>query len=188
METLHVKTKQAESAQTGRDHVDRWLDSVDLSSIPNLDLEVEGIVDRIMALNRRFKRSLEETLSEYGLSHGEWSVLGALYRSGKPFTRSAGKLADVCECSSAAMTNRLDRLEEQGLVQRLPDPDDRRGVLVELTPKGHEAWSESTGASAQKEVLIASALKDREKKQLNELLRRLMLEFERREGAPQTKD
>lgn len=174
-----MKTKQSAPAQAERDHVDRWLDSVDLSSIPNLDLEVEGIVDRIMALNKRFKRSMEETLSEYGLSHGEWSVLGVLYRSGKP--RSAGKLADVCECSSAAMTNRLDRLEEQGLVRRLPDPDDRRGVLVELTAKGRDSWNESTGASAQKEALIASALKVREKRQLNELLRRLMLEFERRE-------
>jgi DNA-binding MarR family transcriptional regulator len=183
MENSNVKTKQSAPAQAERDHVDRWLESVDLSSIPNLDPEVEGIVDRIMSLNRRFKRMAEETLSEYGLSHGEWSVLGALYRAGRPYRRAAGKLADVCECSSAAMTNRLDRLEEQRLVRRLPDPDDRRGVLVELTPKGHEAWNESTGASAQKEALIASALKAREKKQLNELLRRLMLEFERRDSV-----
>jgi DNA-binding MarR family transcriptional regulator len=178
METFHVKTKPV-PARGERDHVDRWLDSVDLTSIPNLDLEVEGIVDRIMALNKRFKRSMEKTLSEFGLSHGEWSVLGALFRAGDPFTRAAGQLSDVCECSSAAMTNRLDRLEEQGLVRRLPDPSDRRGVLVELTEKGHEAWNESTGASAQKEALIASALNAREKKQLNTLLRRLMLEFER---------
>jgi DNA-binding MarR family transcriptional regulator len=188
MENSNVKTKQSAPAQAERDHVDQWLDSVDLSSIPNLDLEVEGIVDRIMSLNKRFKRTAEETLSEYGLSHGEWSVLGALYRAGKPYRRAAGKLADVCECSSAAMTNRLDGLERQGLVRRLPDPDDRRGVLVELTAKGRDSWNESTGASAQKEALIASALKVREKKQLNELLRRLMLEFERRADAPQAKD
>jgi DNA-binding MarR family transcriptional regulator len=164
-----------------RDHVDRWFETVDLTSIPNLDLEVEGIVDRIMGLNRRFKRSLEETLSEHGLSHGEWNVLGALFRAGKPYQRAAGKLADACECSSGAMTNRLDRLEEEGLVRRLPDPGDRRGVLVELTTKGHKAWNESTGAEAQKEALIAGALNAREKKQLNSLLRRLMLEFERLE-------
>jgi DNA-binding MarR family transcriptional regulator len=176
-----METKRAAPQQAERDHVDRWLETVDLSSIPNLDLEVEGIVDRIMGLHRRLKRSLEETLSEHGLSHGEWNVLGALFRAGEPFQRSAGKLADACECSSGAMTNRLDRMEEEGLVRRLRDPDDRRGVLVELTAKGRKVWNESTGAEAQKEALIASALKPREKKQLNTLLRRLMLEFERRE-------
>jgi DNA-binding MarR family transcriptional regulator len=173
---------------TEKDHVDRWFETVDLTSIPNLDLEVEGIVDRIMGLNRRFKRSMEETLSEHGLSHGEWSVLAALFRAGEPYQRAAGKLADVCECSTGAMTNRLDRLEEDGLVRRLPDPSDRRGVLVELTPKGHEVWNESTGAEAQKEALIAGALNKSEKKQLNSLLRRLMLEFERLEDAPTTKE
>jgi DNA-binding MarR family transcriptional regulator len=176
MENLTMEAKVAE-----RDHVDRWLETVDLSGVPNLDLEVEGIVDRIMGLNRRFKRSLEETLSEYGLSYGEWGVLGALFRAGDPYQRAAGKLADACECSSGAMTNRLDRLEAERLVRRLPDPSDRRGVLVELTAQGHKAWNESTGAEAQKEALVAGALNAREKKQLNGLLRRLMLEFERLE-------
>ena len=173
---MAVKEKAQE-----KDHIDRWFETVDLTSIPNLDLEVEGIVDRIMGLSKRFKRSMEETLSEHGLSHGEWSVLGALFRGGEPYQRAAGKLADVCECSSGAMTNRLDRLEEEGLVRRLSDPDDRRGVLVELTSKGHKVWNESTGAEAQKEAFIAGALNAREKKQLNTLLRRLMLEFERLE-------
>jgi DNA-binding MarR family transcriptional regulator len=79
------------------------------------------------------------------------------------------------------MTNRIDRLETDGLVRRLPDPDDRRGVLVELTDKGRKAWEDSVSAQAEKESLIAAALSDKEKKQLNALLRRLMREFERRE-------
>jgi DNA-binding MarR family transcriptional regulator len=81
------------------------------------------------------------------------------------------------------MTNRLDRLEQQGLIRRLPDPDDRRGVLVELTKAGHRSRDESTGDEAAKEALITSALSAREKKQLNALLRRLMIEFEQREGS-----
>src|SRR5215218_980432 len=111
-----------------RDHVDDFLESEFLEEIPNLDLTVEGIVDRIMGLNRRFKRSLEETLSEHGLSYVDWKVLGALTRKKNP--RSAGALAKISELSSGAMTNRLDRLEEAGLVRRIDDPDDRRGVLV----------------------------------------------------------
>ena len=162
-----------------RDHVDRFLEEEFLEEIPNLDRTVEGIVDRIMGLSRRFKRSLEETLSEQGLSYVDWKILGALTRKKKP--RSAGALAEIAELSSGAMTNRLDRLEEAGLVRRIDDPGDRRGVLVELTAKGKRAYHDSTGAEAAKEALITSALNKREKAELNTLLRRLMLEFERRE-------
>jgi DNA-binding MarR family transcriptional regulator len=82
------------------------------------------------------------------------------------------------------MTNRLDRLEQAGLVRRLPDPDDRRGVLVELTDAGRTAWEQSVSAQAEKESLVAAALSAKEKEQLNALLRRLMREFERREQKP----
>jgi DNA-binding MarR family transcriptional regulator len=78
------------------------------------------------------------------------------------------------------MTNRLDQLEEAGLVQRLRDPDDRRGVLVELTERGREVWEEAVVVQAEKEKLLADALNLRERDQLNTLLRRLMIEFERR--------
>jgi len=81
------------------------------------------------------------------------------------------------------MTNRIDRLEHAGLVRRLPDPDDRRGVIVELTDAGHKAWEDSVAAQAAKESLVAAALTKDEKRQLNALLRRLMLEFERREQS-----
>jgi DNA-binding MarR family transcriptional regulator len=105
-------------------------------------------------------------------------VLGALRSAGEPYRRSAGALASVLDLSSGAMTNRLDRMESAGLVRRLPDPDDRRGVKVELTDKGMRLWHESVGVQAQKEALLASALTAKEKEQLNGLLRRLVLAFE----------
>ena len=119
-----------------RDHIDRWLETAWLQDIPNLDLAVEGIVDRMSGLTRRFKRSLNDVLAEHGLTFEEWDVFGALRRAGPPFRRSAGELAKHSELSSGAMTNRLDRLEKAGLVKRLADPDDRRGVLIELTKEG----------------------------------------------------
>ena len=76
------------------------------------------------------------------------------------------------------MTNRIDRLEEDGLVQRHRDPDDRRGVRVELTDAGADAWVESTNTQAIKEKLIAGALSKTEQHQLNALLRKLMLSFD----------
>jgi DNA-binding MarR family transcriptional regulator len=161
-----------------RDNVDRMLE-VWKNELPDLDLATEGIVERIQKLQRYLDRAMNQTLAEFGLDRGEWHLLGALRRSGPPYRRSPGHLAEDIGLSSGAMTNRLDRLEEAGLVRRLPDPDDRRGLKVELTDAGWRAWQDSTGAQARKEALVASALDQAEKEALNGLLRRLMLEFER---------
>jgi DNA-binding MarR family transcriptional regulator len=99
---------------------------------------------------------------------------------GKPYRRSAGELAKRSDLSSGAMTNRLDQLEEEGLVRRLRDPDDRRGVLVELTEKGRKRHQEAIGVQAKKEALLAEALSERDMEQLNALLRRVMLTLEER--------
>src|SRR2546423_9132703 len=100
-----------------KDHIDRFLEQIH-EELPELDLEVEGIVDRLSGVSRRFHRQLEDTVAEYGLTSGEWKVLGALHRSG---SRSPGRLAEIFELSSGAMTTRLDRLEEQKLIERSPD-------------------------------------------------------------------
>jgi DNA-binding MarR family transcriptional regulator len=164
-----------------RDYVDDFLASDYVAGIPNLDLEVEGIVQRVSKLYKRLKQIFEDTLAEHGLTWADWKILSALTRKEQP--RSAGKLAEIAELTSGAMTNRLDRLGEAGLVRRLPDPGDRRGVLVELTPKGKRAYRDASGAEAAKEALIASALTKREKEQLNALLRRLIIALERHDGG-----
>jgi DNA-binding MarR family transcriptional regulator len=64
------------------------------------------------------------------------------------------------------------------LIRRLPDPNDRRSVQVELTPAGEQAYRQPTATAAAKEALIASALNGREREQLNGYLRRLMIAFE----------
>ena len=163
-----------------RDHIDRWLEEV-RDQLPRLDLRVEGIVDRIGGINRRIKRMLDETLDEHGLSSGEWHALGRLSRS-PGGRRTAGDLAKKAELSSAAMTNRLDRLEKAGLVQRIPDEHDRRTVQIEITDAGRELYERTVDAQAAKEAIIAEALTGVQQDQLNDLLRRLMLAFERREA------
>ena len=182
MEHSQQMAKQAKIAETAEvtDHVDRFLAGLDL---PGIDLTVEGIVDRIMGIGRRIKRSMDETLSGFDLTWGEWTVLGTL-RHEESQRASPGELARKHELSSGAMTNRLDRLEEAGFVRRIPNPDDRRGVVVELTDEGRRVWHESVHVQAEKEALItAAALDGAERDELNNYLRRLMLAFERSEGA-----
>ena len=155
--------------------------------IPELDVETEGIVDRICYLERTIRRSHEETLEEFAITWGEWRVLGALRHAGPPYHGSPGHLAEQLGLSSGAMTARLDKLEGAGLVRRLRDPLDRRGVVVELTDAGRELWQKSTGVQAEKEALIASALGMGEKQELNELLRRLVHAFTDHVGPPPKK-
>jgi DNA-binding MarR family transcriptional regulator len=162
------------------DHIDRFLDRI-AEVLPDLDLEVEGIVDRVGGITRRFKRMMEETLTAFDLTHGEYEVLAALRMAGGEFRSTPGKLAKRADLSSAAMTNRLDRLEQAGLVRRLPDRSDRRGVVVELTPQGRKVYNDAVEVQARKESLVAAALTVDEQKQLNVLLRRLMRALERRE-------
>jgi DNA-binding MarR family transcriptional regulator len=88
---------------------------------------------------------------------------------------SPGDLASDLELSSGAMTSRLDRLEGAGLIRRLPDPEDRRGVVVELTEQGREAWDLAANVQGRREAFFARTLTKSEQKQLNTLLRKLLL-------------
>ena len=157
-----------------RDHVDRFLEENDL---PGVDLEVEGIVDRINGIRRRFHRMLDETLVEFGLAEGEWKALNQLRLAGPPHRRSPGQLSEWAELSSGAMTNRIDRLEHAGLVRRLPDPDDRRGVIVRLTREGKAAVDGAFTALIEAEKALLADLPAAHQKELAGLLRRLLSPF-----------
>lgn len=159
------------------DEIDRLLATWE-PEIPGVDLEVEAAVQRISWIFRRIRRRMDATLADHDLSYEEWGLLGHLKRSGAPYTSTPGKLAEIQGLSSGAMTNRLDRLEEAGLVRRLPDPNDRRSLQVELTDKGHRVWLDTVHAQAAKEAAIGAAINARELAQLNNLLRKVLAGFE----------
>ena len=145
--------------------------------IPDLDPLTEGIIERIQILAWNVNHSLDETLETYELDRRSFSLLGKLRKHGPPYQVSAGKLAETLRLSSGAMTNRLDRMEAAGLVRRLPDPNDRRGTLVEPTELGHALWDKTVGAQARREAEFSSGLSQAEKERLHDLLRHLMLAF-----------
>jgi DNA-binding MarR family transcriptional regulator len=157
------------------DHIDRLLAKLAAAGVETIDLDVEGIVDRIGSINRRIKRAQEEILRAHGLTPADWGVLTNLRLGTEACRSSPGELSSDLEVSSGAMTTRLDRLEEAGLVRRLPDPEDRRGVVVELTEKGREAWDAAADVQARREAFFARTLTKPEQRKLNELLRKLLL-------------
>jgi DNA-binding MarR family transcriptional regulator len=183
-EYLDVKefavTMRAMASTRERDHIDRFLARLENLGHPDIDLEVEGIVDRISSINKRIKKGMETILAEHDLTWPEWHVMSRL-RLRADNRSSPGELAEDLEISSGAMTSRLDRLERQGFVRRLPDPEDRRGIVVELTPAGMEAWDRAAGIAGRREAFFASALTKDEQRKLNALLRKLLVALESRE-------
>lgn len=145
--------------------------------IPDLDPVTEGIIERIQILAFNVNQSMEETLETYELDRRSFQLLGKLRRHGAPYRVSAGKLAAELRLSSGAMTNRLDRMEKAGLIRRLPDPNDRRGTLIEPTEEGHKAWDTTVGEAARREASFTSVLSDAEKDKLHDLLRGFMQAF-----------
>jgi DNA-binding MarR family transcriptional regulator len=140
---------------------------------PDLELGAMATIGRLGRLIAHLAPRVEAALLRHGLTTGEFDVLAALRRGGAPHQQTPSELSGTLMLSPAAMTNRLDRLEASGLVRRVPDPKDRRGVLVELTPKGLEAWLSTIHVQGGKERLITSVLDDAEREQLHRLLRRL---------------
>jgi DNA-binding MarR family transcriptional regulator len=159
-----------------RDQLDESLDAW-AREIPDLDRLSEGIIERIQILGWAFNQSMDSTLEEFELDRRSFSLLGKLRKYGPPYRASAGKLATDLRLSSGAMTNRLDRMEAAGLIRRLPDPDDRRGTLVEPTNDGHAAWDRTVGAQARRERMLMEVLSDADKERLHDLLRDLMVAF-----------
>jgi DNA-binding MarR family transcriptional regulator len=145
--------------------------------IPGLDPLTEGIIERIQILSWNFNQSLEENLQQSDLDRRAFSLLGKLRKYGPPYRTSAGRLATDLRLSSGAMTNRLDRLEAAGLIRRLPDPNDRRGTVVEPTELGLRKWDEVVGAASRKESELTTVLSEAEKTRLHDLLRELMRAF-----------
>ena len=157
------------------DHVDRLLAKIAEVGVAEIDPDVEGIIDRVGSINGRLKRAQKATLREHGLTPEEWGVMTKLRLGSDACRSSPGDLANDLELSSGAMTSRLDRLEEAGLVRRLPDPEDRRGVVVELTQEGRDTWDASANVQGRREAFFARTLTKSEQKQLNTLLRKLLL-------------
>jgi DNA-binding MarR family transcriptional regulator len=153
---------------------------------PDLDSEAMGVVLRIQALEKLLGDQVAERLQDFGLQWWQYDVLSALRRQGKPYRMAATELAEASMLTSGAMTNRIDRLEEEGLVRRSHDPADRRRVLVELTRKGRQRVDNATRARFEIAAAAVSGLDRESRRQLSDLLRSLLLaqDADKRQPAP----
>jgi DNA-binding MarR family transcriptional regulator len=142
---------------------------------PDLDSSPIGVIGRISRLARELEQRLEPVYREYGLEPGWHDVLATLRRHGAPYRLRPTELTSASMLTSSGTTKRLDRLEHAGLIARAPDPDDRRGTLITLTPAGLELIDRLTAAHVENERRLLGALSDADRKRLADLLRKLQL-------------
>lgn len=145
------------------------------SERPELAAGALGVVLRVMSLSRSFAREAARALAPVGLELHEYDALAALRRQGEPFELAATALAAETGLSSGAMTNRIDRLEQRGLVRRRADPADRRGVNVSLTAAGQRVIDEAIRLRLAAAEASLGGLSGDEQRRLADLLRKLVL-------------
>jgi DNA-binding MarR family transcriptional regulator len=147
--------------------------------IPDLDPDIEGAVTRMQKLVHYLRLDRDRALAEHGLQGHEFDTLFVLAGRDRPFRAGPTELAKDLRMSPAAMTGRLDGLEARGWVRRLPSETDRRKVVVELTEEGLAVWQEAMDNMGHTEDVLLGVLSAGERRQLSDLLRRVLLAAEK---------
>ncbi|MEV4438910.1 MarR family transcriptional regulator [Streptomyces sp. NPDC049577] len=144
---------------------------------PELDVWPTGVVARVQRLARLLDKDLKEFFARHGLETWEFDVLTTLRRSGAPYELTAGAITSAAMVTSGAITNRIDRLEAKGLVERARTAEDRRTVRIRLTGAGRELVDELMGLHAANEARMLSALGRADCDRLADALRTLLESF-----------
>jgi DNA-binding MarR family transcriptional regulator len=141
---------------------------------PDLETDAMAAFGRIYRIARQMGDRMEKAYARFGISRGEFDVLATLRRADEPYTLSPRELTATLMLTTGGMTGRLDKLERAGYVTRSPDPHDRRGLRVTLTPTGFDLIDEAVGAGLEVQRQALEALGEGELADLNRLLRLLL--------------
>ena len=141
---------------------------------PDLDVAPMAVLSRLWRFARLADAEIDEGFAAHGLQPGWFDVLATLRRAGEPYELTPTQLCESAMLSSGGMTKRLDRIAEAGLVQRHPDPDDRRGIRVRLTEEGRELVDRAVEGHVEREHRLLGPLSARDRDTLNALLMKLL--------------
>ncbi|HTJ32841.1 MAG TPA: MarR family transcriptional regulator [Dactylosporangium sp.] len=155
------------------EQVEVWMRELD-----HLDPVGEAIFMRLAVLGRHQTQRRRDVLADGGLQHWQFKVLLVLRRAGPPYTESPSRLADLLGLTRGALSARLAAIEEAGWIVREADAGDRRRVHVRLTPEGNETLVRHLGEEERGEQALLAALTPAERRQLADLLRKMVLAAE----------
>jgi DNA-binding MarR family transcriptional regulator len=150
---------------------------------PDVDVSPIQVIGRVSRLSRLVDRRLAENFARHGIESWMYDVLATLRRSGEPYELTAGELVRQTMVTTGAVTNRIDRLEERGLVERTRTRD-RRKVVVRLTEKGLDLVDDVVHGHMATEREILAALSPRQQRELTGLLRSVLVGLGDRAADP----
>lgn len=142
---------------------------------PGVDVSTMGVIGRISRLSHILGKRIESVFAAHGLQGGRFDVLAALVRAGEPHRLTPTELYNSLLVSSGAITNRIDRLVDEGLVRRGADHTDRRSLPVELTRHGRRSLDAALSAHLENEESLISSLSAEERDLLAQILRRWLI-------------
>lgn len=145
---------------------------------PEIDHDAMALVGRLARLSRHLGQEMDKTFAAHDLNAASFDVLATLRRSGAPYRLSPGDLLATTMVTSGTMTHRIDRLEREGLVTRIGNPDDARSVLIELTPEGLARIDAAVTDHTVAQTRLTAGLSPEEQAQMTALLRKLLSGFE----------
>ena len=137
---------------------------------PDLDVAPMALIGRLGRLREKIVREQEKVFARLGLNSAGFDVLATLRRHGAPYALSPGALMDSMMITSGTVTNRIDQLEKAGLVSRETNPDDRRSMIVALTPAGLKLIDEAVTAHVENQHRVVTPLSPPERLALDRLL------------------
>lgn len=149
---------------------------------PDLDVAPLAVLSRVTRLARHLDRERRAAFAEHGLEGYEFDVLSALRRAGPPYELTPGQLVRQTLVGSGTTTNRLDRLEARGLIDRRPDPGDGRARRVRLSERGRDRVDAAVADLLERERRLLGGLSGRDRESLARLLRTVLVNFESRAG------
>lgn len=141
---------------------------------PDVDVSPMAVIGRIGRAASVLDKRIHAVLAEFGLQPGEFDLIATLRRTGAPHRLTVGQLLDSAMVTSGAITHRLNRLTDKGLIEREIDPTNRRVIIVQLTPAGLDVVDAALPAHVANEEALLRALNPDERSQLAGLLKRLL--------------
>lgn len=159
------------------DHIDfvveQWA-----NAMPELDASSMSVFGRMLRIMKHLAKTRADALAPFGFRDGEFDVLATLRRAGAPYRLSPTQLYKSLLVTSGAMTNRLNRLQEEGVIVRIADPEDKRSMLVALTDAGLEKIEQALKVHTQTQNSMLATLDASQQQQLKALLSQLLVASE----------
>jgi DNA-binding MarR family transcriptional regulator len=160
-----------------QDYVDQLIEGITQAHDPEVT-EAKALAYRLRRLAHRLETEIKRELAPHGIELWELELLACLYRKQPDHRLSAGQLMAQLQLTSGAITNRVSQLERSGLLTRDFDPNDRRSVLVTLTPAGSARALEVFAFKTDAEVSLFAPISLASQRRINDELRTLLISLE----------